>query len=177
MDLKSMALAMYPYWILGASVLVATILAGKKNLIRVEKKPVLDWVKFLAVVTFWRVIMFKLFPSATASVGKNIAFLPWQLTLTVFWEDACHGLPLLMIKKAFGASKWLKPLYWAIVGLVMLEFGLGHVYQGVFAACLLSLYIPYSIKLGEKYGFGTVMVGHTLFDLTTILTVKFLMGA
>jgi hypothetical protein len=178
MDFKTVALQMFPYWILGAGVLALTVLAGYKDVIRVEKKAVFDWIKFLATITIYRVLLFKLFPhfGPFASSAKNVAVIPWPLTLTVFWEDACHGLPLFMVKKLIGDRKWLKPFYYMLVGVVMLEFGLGHVYQGLLAAAMLSLYIPYSIKLGEKYGFGTVMLGHTLFDLTTILTVKFAFG-
>ena len=179
MDLKTMALQMYPYWLLGAGVLAATALAGLKKVIRVEKPALLKWVKFLGILTAYRVILFTLFPhfGPFESSAHNVLMIPWPLTLTVFWEDACHGLPLFLLKQAIGDRKWLKPFYWALVGMVMLEFGLGHVYQGVAAAAMLSLYIPYSIKIGEKVGFGTVMIGHTLFDLVTVLTLKCLLGA
>jgi hypothetical protein len=178
MDLKTMALAMYPYWLLGAAVLIATAVAGYKDVIRIEKPALKDFCKFLGVITLYRIALFALFRHTAYVQGaaSNISIIPWPLTLTVFWEDACHGLPLFLIKKLINGRKWLMPLYYVLMATVMLEFGLGHVYQGVVAACMLSLYIPYSIKLGEKYGFGTVMVGHTLFDLTTILTVKLLLG-
>ena len=169
---------MYPYWLLGAGVLAATWLAGLKKMIRVEKAPLLNWARLLFVITIYRIILFKFFPNFGPfhDSAQNISIIPWPLTLTVFWEDACHGLPMLMLKNAIGDRKWLKPFYWAIMGIVMLEFGLGHVYQGLIQAALLSFYIPYSVKLGEKFGFGTVMLGHTLFDLTTILTVKYVLG-
>lgn len=177
MDIKSVALQMYPYWILGAVVLAATVKAGFKDLIRVEKKAVLNWVRFLFFITMYRIILFRLFPGSWQESAKNIAIIPWPLTLTVFWEDACHGLPLLILQKLIGTDKWWKWLiHGPLTALVMVEFGLGHVYQGIIPAMLLSLYIPYSIRLAKKFGFGTVMIGHTLFDLVTILTVKFLMG-
>jgi len=179
MDLKTIALAMYPYWLMGAGVLAAMVIAGQKKVIRVEKKAFFDFAKFLAVVTLYRIVLFKIFGHTKylTDAAANISIIPWPLTLTVFWEDACHGLPLFLLKRLIGDRKWLKPFYYLALGLVMFEFGLGHVYQGVLSACMLSLYIPYSIKLGEKYGFGTVMLSHTLFDLTTILSIKFLLGA
>jgi hypothetical protein len=179
MDLKSMALAMYPYWLLGAGVLAATAFAGFKNLIRVEKPALLNFIKFLGIITLYRVVIFTLFPhfGPFASSAHNVIQIPWPLTLTVFWEDACHGLPLLLLRKLIGTNKWTWPIHGLLTAIVMLEFGLGHVYQGLPAAAMLSLYIPYSIKLGEKFGFGTVMIGHTLFDLTTVLTLKCLLGA
>jgi hypothetical protein len=174
-----MALAMYPYWLLGAGVLIATAVAGYKDVIRVEKPALISFLKFIGVLTLYRVILFTLFPhfGPFADSAKNVLTIPWPLTLTVFWEDACHGLPLYLLRKLIGTKKWTWPIHGLLTAIVMLEFGLGHVYQGVGAAALLSLYIPYSIKLGEKFGFGTVMICHTLFDLSTILTLKFLLGA
>lgn len=180
MDLKSMAAVMYPYWLMGAFVLWATVKGGYKNEIRVEKKAVWNWIKFLAIITCYRVVMFKLFAHSKTleESAKVITQIPWPLTLTVFWEDACHGLPLLLMMKFIGTDKWWKWLiHVPIIAMVMLEFGLGHVYQGPIAAFALSFYIPYSIRLGRKFGFGTVMIGHTLYDLTTILSIKFLLGA
>lgn len=178
MEVKSIVLTMYPYWLLGAGVLAATALAGLKKVIRIEKPALLNWLRMLGILTIYRIFLFKMFPhfGPFQQSAQNISIIPWPLTLTVFWEDACHGLPMLLLKNLIGNRKWLKPFYWAIMGIVMLEFGLGHVYQGIAQAAMLSLYIPYSVKLGEKFGFGTVMVGHTLFDLTTILTIKFLLG-
>jgi len=179
MDLKDIALQMFPYWLLGAAVLLATYFAGLKEVIRVEKPPILKFIKFLCILTVYRVILFALFPNfgPFQDSAKNVSIIPWPLTLTVFWEDACHGLPLFMLQRLIGTKKWTWPIHGLITAMVMFEFGLGHLYQGVAAACMLSMYIPYSIYMGKKVGFGTVMVCHTLFDLTTILTIKFLLGA
>lgn len=178
MDIKSVALDMYPYWLMGAGVLIATALAGFKKVLRIEKPAVIQWIKFLGIITVYRVLLFKLFPNFghLQDAAKNIAIIPWPLTLTVFWEDACHGLPLYLLRKIIGTKWWTWFIHVPLTALVMFEFGLGHLYQGVPAALLFSCYIPYSIKLGEKYGWGTVMLGHTLFDLTTILSIKFLLG-
>lgn len=174
-----MALQMYPYWLMGAFVLWATIKGGNKEVVRVEKPAVISWIKFLGMLTLYRVVIFKLFGgnSHIHETAKVITQIPWPLTLTVFWEDACHGLPLLLLRNFIGTDKWWKwMIHVPLTMLVMLEFGMGHVYQGIPAAMMLSLYIPYSIRLGRKYGFGTVMVGHTLYDLSTVLSLKFLLG-
>jgi hypothetical protein len=176
MDLKTMALSMLPFWLLGLFVVVMTILAGQKNVLRIEKPAIKKWLEFLLTLTIYRFVLFKLFPhfSLFTEAQKNISTIPWQLTLLVFWEDATHSLPLFFLKRWIGERKWLKPLYFACLALVMVEFGLSHLYQGLGACLLLSFYIPYSIKAGEKYGFGTTMVAHTLFDLVTVLTLKML---
>lgn len=179
MDLKTVALAMYPYWIMGAFAIVAAIKGGHKDAVRVEPKAVGAFLKFLCVITLYRAVLFKLFPNfgMFKEAGHTITSIPWQLTLTVFWEDACHGLPLLLLQRFIGTEKWwAKAINFIALAFVMIEFGLGHVYQGLIAATLLSFYIPYSIKMGKKFGFGTVMICHTLYDLSTILSLKFLLG-
>lgn len=179
MDIKTLTLMMYPYWILGIFVVLATVFAGHKDVVRVEKQSVFKWVKFLFMLTIYRFILFKLFPhfSIFVEAQKNITSIPWPLTLTVFWEDACHGLPLLLLQRWTGMDKtWKKVLNYTLMGLVMIEFGAGHMYQGIMAALFLMLYVPYSIKYAKKYGFGTVMICHTLFDLSTILAFKYLLS-
>lgn len=179
MDIKAWALNMYPYWLLGIFVIFATIFAGYKDVVRVEKSAMLKWLKFLGIVTIYRVLLFKLFPNNQflKEAIKNVTSVPWQITPSVFWEDACHGMPLFFIQMWLGTDKWWKQVIHALLlAVVMVEFGLGHVYQGVPAAIALSFYIPYSIKLGKKFGFGTVMLCHILFDLTTILTLKLFSG-
>lgn len=176
MDMKVIIAAMYPYWIAGAMMVLATIVAGRKDVVRIEKKAVLSWIRFLCFVTLYRIFLFKMFPHVFSGPAKAISIIPWPMTLTVFWEDACHGLPLYILRLILGTKKWTWPIHGLLMLAMMLEFGMGHMYQGIYAACALSLYIPYSISLGKKYGFGTVMLGHTLYDLTTVLSIKLLSG-
>lgn len=179
MEFKSIALTMYPYWLMGIFVIMAVFLSGHKDTIRVDKKGLLSWARILGMVTIYRIVIFKLFSHnhVLQDMVKHVTAIPWPLTLFVFWEDACHGLPLLLIQRFLGTDKWWKKaIHGVLMGTVMLEFGLGHVYQGFIAAGLLSLYIPYSIKIAKKYGFGTIMIGHTMYDLVTILSLKFLAG-
>ena len=179
MDIKYFVTNMYPYWLLGIFVIFATIFAGYKNVVRVEKDAMIKWLRFLLIITFYRVILFKAFPNnpMLKDAIKNVTSIPWQITPSVFWEDACHGMPLFFVQMWLGTDKlWKQVVHGLLLAMVMVEFGLGHVYQGIPAAIALSFYIPYSIKLGKKFGFGTVMIGHILFDLTTILTLKLFAG-
>lgn len=156
----------------------ATRKTEHKELVRVEPKAVKNWSIFLVLLTVYRMVMYKFFPEAFAlnEATKGSTELPWQMTLFVFWEDACHGLPLLLLKKMLG-NKWLmKPFHFLLMLMVMFSFGLGHTYQGVTAAIILSFYIPASMNIADRRGFGTVMICHTLYDLSTVFFVRWIMG-
>lgn len=180
MTFKDIALSMWPFWGIGAVMLAATAAAGHKELIRIEKSAVLRWVKFLGIITIYRLLVFKLLAhfSMFGNSVQGASIIPIGATFTVFWEDACHGLPLVLLQMMIGTKTWLTKIINAVaLGLVAASFGSGHVYQGTFAAMILMLYIPYSMKLGKKYGFGTVMVCHTLYDLSTIIAIKWALGS
>jgi len=179
MTFAEMALRMYPLWIFGLSMMFAAYSSKYRNLLRVEWKPVMKWCVFLSLVTVYRIVMFKVFAGSEAlqSLTSGAMTIPWQATLTVFWEDMCHGLPLAVFALALGNdSAWKKFLIWAAVIMVMISFGLGHTYQGYIAAALLSLYVPYTFKKGQEVGFGTVMICHSLYDLVTVLTLQIFLG-
>lgn len=182
MSFTEFALRMWPSWALGAFMIAATVKAGYKELVRVEKKPVLTFLKFMLKISAIRaliyaaLVLFKVPMGYVDSAKEAVSILPWAGTLTVFWEDACHGLPLVLLAQFLGDRWYARSLNFAALLLVMFSFGLGHTYQGVIAAIMLSFYIPFSMDAGKKYGFGTVMVCHTLYDLITILMVKFLSG-
>lgn len=177
MNAKDLAIAMYPHWLIGIFVIWATIKAGYSDLLRFDKKAILGWVRFLILLTVYRIGMFKLFPVHFSAASEPASIIPWPLTLTVFWEDALHILPLILLQKLIGTRKWTWPIHAIATAIMMVEFGSGHIYQGFPAACMLSLYIPIVTRMGKKNGLGTVMLCHTLYDLCTILTIKFFMGA
>lgn len=179
MTFSEIAIRMYPYWIMGILMLVAVYNSKYRYLLRVEKKPLVKWSIFLVVITLWRIFIFTRFNHNTTlhSLTEGAAMIPWQATLTVFWEDACHGLPLAIMSIALGKDRWWKKaITWGMVGLIMASFGLGHVYQGNWAAFFLSFYIPYTFIKGQEIGFGTIMIGHTMYDLSTILAIKTFLG-
>lgn len=181
MDLLNFALRMWPNWLMGIYMIYATIKSDNKDLVRVESSPIRNWVEILTFATIFRFLAFftmKLTGTGLDAIREHlmpIFQIPWQLTLTVFWEDACHTLPLALLQRFLPNKLWAKALNFVALLLVMLSFGLGHTYQGIGAACLISLYIPISLKLGKKYGFGTMMICHTLYDLSTALLVQWVM--
>lgn len=172
MDFKIFAEHMYPCWILGIIAIILTLAAGKKHLLRIEKKAVWNWCKFLLYVTAIRFAISKL----NLGMYGNAPTLPLAVPFTVFWEDACHGLPLLLLSNMLPDKKWAKALYWVALVLFSISFGLGHLYQGLLAAFLLSFYIKYSVDMGRKYGIGTVMICHMMYDMATLLFIKLMSG-
>lgn len=169
---------MFPYWMLGAFMIWATKFAGYGRIVRIEKKAVVKWIIILIGVTIFRLLTIKFLLGLDffSSAAKAVKLIPWQATLTVFWEDAAFGLPLFLTYLYARHSKWLKYIWYVLLAVFTLAFGAGHIYQSYFAAAILMFYIPYSLKLGYKYGFGTVMICHILYDLFTILTVKWALG-
>ena len=103
--------------------------------------------------------------------------IPLGASLTVFWEDMCHTVPIAILSLALGNDKlWKKALILITIIMVQISFGLGHIYQGYIAAFFLSFYIPVTLKRGQKIGFGTVMLCHTAYDFITLLTMKTFLG-
>ena len=179
MTFTEMALRMFPYWILGLFMIFATYNSKYRELLRVEYKPLLKWCGFLVLVTIYRIAIFKIFSGNDylKDLTAGAMTIPWQATLTVFWEDACHGLPLAILALFLGQDKlWKKVITYIAIAVTMVSFGLGHVYQGYLAAAALSFYIPYSYKKGQEIGFGTIMICHSLYDLVTVLTLQTFLG-
>jgi len=104
---------------------------------------------------------------------STVKSLPLGVTLFVGWEDMAHAVPIVLLRRFLGNSKWLIPARLIVLAAVMLEFGLGHRYQGNLAAAILSLYILVSIRYGVKVGFGTVMACHVMYDLATLSVAKY----
>lgn len=168
---------MWPCWLMGIIVIICVISSGKKELLRVDRTALKKWVIFLLWTITLRFIFCKLFlsPAVAKSLSKQSDFMPWMAPITVFWEDMMHGLPLLILKEYLQNAKWKTWLYRAILMIFMFEFGLGHLYQGVMASVILSMYVPWSINLGKKYGFGTVMLGHIIYDSFTLFFIRVLL--
>lgn len=179
MTFQEIALRMFPYWIMGLFMLYAVYQSSHRDLLRVNFKATAKWILFLGVLTLYRYGIFRFFEGNETlhDMTSGAASIPWQATLTVFWEDMCHIVPLVILSRWLGNDKiWKKVLVWIAIALVMLSFGLGHIYQGYVAAFALSFYIPFTLKKGQEIGFGTVMICHTLYDLATILTIKHFLG-
>lgn len=174
MTFTDFAMHMWPSWVVGAIVVGLVLAGGEKMLLRIKWNPILKWAGFLCLITFYRYVLAKLFDYHVDP--DKVGMIPWTASLTVFWEDICHGLPLVLMKKLSGNAKLAKPIYWFLLVLTMFTFGLGHTYQGIIPAILISFYIPFSIKMAEKNGFGTVIICHMMYDAATFLFIKYMFG-
>lgn len=179
MSIKEIAEHLWPCWMIGIFMLSAVWGSKHRDVLRVDLKGILKFLILMTVLTIYRAAVFKWIapPNMIESAREMVSFLPWQVTLGVFWEDACHSLPLVLLGKVFQKAKWYKYCSLPLLVLVMASFAVGHLYQGVLAAIAISFYIPFAMKMGKKYGFGTVMICHILYDMITLLSLKWLVGA
>jgi hypothetical protein len=177
-SLKEIALDLWPCWMLGIMMLIATFNSNHRDLLRVDISGLLRFAKMMVMVTAFRFFIFKVIAphDMLDNVRSMVHLIPWQATLGVFWEDAVHVLPLVILGRMFGDRKWYKYISWPLLAMVMCSFGAGHTYQGLVAAIGLSFYIPFSMKMGKKYGFGTVMLSHMMYDLITLLSLAWMVG-
>lgn len=178
MDILQVALQLWPCWMLGLMMIYFTWNSKYKKLLRIKPICVLKFVGYMAVISVCRYLILK-FVSSSESIdaARSMAhFIPWQATLGVFWEDACHAMPLVLAGLMFRESKIYSWLSKPLLVMVMLSFACGHVYQGILPALAISFYIPVTMNLAKKYGFGTVMCCHIIYDMSTLLTIRLMLG-
>lgn len=143
----------------------------EKEIVRVTWSKVAEFCGFLALLFVIRICFFDF---ALASGLMNALPVPppeislWRLAL-VFWEDTFFGIPIYFANK-YIKNKWI---FGAFVVVLSLLFGSGHAYQGL-SGVIITSFLPYFIcyKYGSKYGFGTTMISHILYDFSTIAAVK-----
>lgn len=143
----------------------------EKDIVRITWSKVAEFSGFLALLFVARICFFDF---ALKSGLINALPVPppeislWSLFL-VFWEDTFFGMPIYFANK-YIKNKWV---FGAFVVALSLLFGSGHAYQGIYGVVITS-FLPYFIcyKYGSKYGFGTTMVGHILYDFSTIAALK-----
>lgn len=84
---------------------------------------------------------------------------------SVWWEDLFFAAPYLFLIRKYGWKKslWALPLF----VLTTAMFGLGHLYQGP-SGWISVIYPAISIGYGLRYGLGTMMVFHVLYDVVVI---------
>ena len=178
MDFSTVASQLWPCWMLGIFMIYCTWKSQHKDLLRVEVKPLLKFMRILAIIAVCRFFMFKFFlPAASLESAKAMAhMIPLPALLGTFWEDAAHSMPLVIAGLMFGTKKWYGVLSKIALVVVSLSFGSGHIYQGLLPAIAICFYIPVAMKLGKQYGFGTVMISHILYDLSTIISIRMMLG-
>jgi hypothetical protein len=174
MTVKEVALDLWPAWVMGLAMLYLVFNSKYRSVIRVDKIGMLKFLRFLLIVTTFRFLTMRYLypPEDLKHIHELAQFLPWQTSFGVFWEDMCHTVPLVILGKMYAKKTWYKWARLPLLGLVMFAFGSGHMYQGLFSAACISLYIPFTMRMGNKYGFGIVMLCHMLYDLSTMLTMR-----
>lgn len=180
MSFKVEVMRMLPGWILGAIILLATFKSKYKPLIRVQPKAIKFFLCFVTVLGIGRFISWKLFHQMTLIPVdmKAVQSIPWYTVLMVYWEDAVFVLPFMIFKRIVYQKKYMRLFYYATMFLMCLDFGLGHIYQSIYTGIFMMLYIPMMMEMGEEFGIGTVMICHTIFDLSmTVVTFLALRGS
>lgn len=177
MSFLDFAARMFPYWCLGALMGWAVWKSDYKDLLAFDKKAFGKWTAFMACISVYRYFMIKaMIMSGIGSSFNAVRMLPIGSTVFVGWEDLAHSLPLVLLRRVIGTSKWVFPIHAIATSAVMLSFMSGHLYQGVPAAALISLYIPFGISFGQKRGFGTLIAGHMAYDFCTMEIIRIALG-
>ena len=169
---------LWPCWLLGTLMVITLFFSSHRDLLKTDLRRIGKFVLCMVAVNAIRYIMFKYVASQEMiqNIKDMVHFIPWQATLATFWEDAVHVIPLVILERLFFEKTWYKYVKMPLLLLVMIAFGSGHLYQGVLAAIGLSFYIPLSMNMGKKYGFGTVMLCHMGYDLSTLLFFGWMLG-
>lgn len=158
-------------FILGILLIIFTSLYDR-NILRVDFKAIGYFLIGMFLITMSKIFIYDFlfdvygyFPYKMAYIANKIA--GWDLGL-VFWEDAFYVIPIFLLIKVF--KKWY--LYMPLVVLLSIDFALGHQYQGNHAVFITALY-PFFISyhFGKKYGLGTVMICHVVFDFIAVYTM------
>ena len=159
---------------IGCAILILFTLFDS-NTVRIDWDALSKFQVFLVMLTLFRISKFSFFYDSGLSIpqmGPISQISPWQFFL-VPWEDSFYVLSMVFLRKFKWTSKWY--IWYPIFVGVSVWFGYGHIYQGLYAAVLLSIY-PYFISYwyGSKFGFGTVCLSHIMYDMVTFFTVKFM---
>ena len=92
----------------------------------------------------------------------------WKI-LFVFWEDLFFVAPIIYLQKHSN----YKITAMVLLFLSAIIFGSAHLYQGTFAFFASIAYlVGLSFMGGKKYGLGTVMIFHVLFDISGVMAVR-----
>lgn len=174
MDVRQVADGLFPCWCLGLAMMYLVYNSSHKDLLKVSKEGLIRFAKFLGVVTAVRIFYIAMIaPDQTLEAIRNATnMMPWQTMLGVYWEDMCNAVPLVILGSMIAGKKWLKPFYYVLLAAMSLTFGAMHSYEGPQAIVVMSMYIPFTMRLGKKHGFGTVMLCHIAYDLCTYFTFR-----
>ncbi len=159
------------FMFIGIIFLIVALIYFNKDT-RIEFDKVASFLAFLTVVTCIRIGYNSLFtlPSEIMAnaINEGRIFQPWSL-LRVWWEDCFFVLPIFFFSKTKISKTW----FVFVILAYSIAFASGHLYAGYLWAGI-TLFYPYfvSYRYGIRYGFGTVMVCHVIYDMVTFCTVK-----
>jgi hypothetical protein len=160
------------YWVFG--LLMPLILRFfDRSVVRINWSALSKFLVFMVMVTFVR---FGIMDAQVKLGGTVLPPIPRQIDLwsllLVYWEDCIYAIPLYYL------AKWLKGrwkiLWWAAALFSSYHFAIGHVYLGSPLWTAITFFYPVfiSYRYGIRYGFGTVMLAHIMYDMFTVITVK-----
>jgi len=154
-------------------IIFALVLIFDRKILKIDLKVIQTFLTLMALMTFFRLALFSFGQSLgldMISMNEGINQIPFWRFATVFWEDAFFAIPIYYMIDRW---KWNKNIYMPIIAVGSIVFGLGHMYQFEMAY-FATLIIPYAVfyKAGRKYGFGTSMICHIVFDMITFITMK-----
>lgn len=146
-----------------------------KEITRISWDKIAQFCGFMVLLTVGRIASYDLMLKMGViyqlpQIPPEIMDNKWSLAL-VFWEDFFFGVPLYFIHKYMNGSK-IKYVKWILTVAISIIFGMSHMYQGWGGVAITTL-LPYFIclKYGRKYGFGTTMVCHILYDSITVYSI------
>lgn len=159
------------YYMIAGFAIVGLFALFDKHTVRIDWQALGGFIAFMSVATFIRIAMYDYMhmadPSFIPRMHGELLYMPKILFSLVWWEDGFYVLPMFL------AFKYLPKKYAITVAIALsVHFGMGHLYQGIEGVLVTACY-PYWVgyRYGTKFGFGTVMVGHVLYDFITYYTV------
>ena len=156
-----------------AAVIFAIIFKKDKHIFRVQKKETLKFTALALVVFGLRCVLASNAPPEI--LNEDLVYMlknmpVWPLFL-VFWEDIVFAAPVIYLDR-----KGYKKLKIVATIAAMVIFGSAHLYQGIFGFFFSAGYLYIlSINGGKKYGLGTIMIFHILFDLSALAAVRLML--
>jgi hypothetical protein len=178
MTFTEFAFRMFPYWCMGGFMFWAIWKSEYKDVLRFEWKTFAKFFAFILVLTVYRVWMIRFMLNHGVNMGHMAAAksLPIGAVFMTPWEDLCFSVPLVLLRRILGTSKWMMPVHWLLTVFTMIAFFSGHVYQGYWSAAIIAFYIPWAVGFIQKRGAGTLMLSHVLYDFSTMMAIRIALG-
>lgn len=145
-----------------------------REILRIDLKAIQNFITLMALLAMARLVIFSLLYDfiglKITDLNSAVNTIPLWVLSTVFWEDAFFGITIYYLIDKFKTPKYI---WLPAVSALSILFAVHHMYQfelAYFSTILIPFFIFYT--LGKKYGFGTTMVCHIIFDISGFLTFK-----